>query len=340
MNQYFTWRAALIACGIAVILVVTIILVPIWLYPPLSAAALHGVTDPQTLIQLQQAQSQLVNNARAAVLQTLGGLLILAGAVATWLQVHISREGQITERFTRAVDQIGSEKVDVRIGGIYALERIARNSLADRTSIQYLLGAFVRNHASWAVGAPDGPQHPTAIVDEHLSWLSIRAPDIAAAVGVLGRRPQPSPDARILYLSRTDLRGLQLDGGDLAATQMRHTNLACARMRAVRLDRSDLVDTDLRQADLEDARLSGANLTGAYLQDANLRHTDLGHADLSHADLRGADLTDAVLDDAILAAARADSATIWPAGVDAARRRQLGIIEDGHYGPDHTPPVQ
>ena len=152
-----------------VILLVIIILVPLWLYPPLGAAALHGVPGAQTRIQLQQAQSQLANNARAAVLQTLGGLLILAGAAATWWQVHISREGQITERFTRAVDQVGSKKVDVRIGGIYALERIAKNSPADRTSIQYLLGAFVRNHASWPVGAPDGPQHPTATVDEHLS---------------------------------------------------------------------------------------------------------------------------------------------------------------------------
>jgi hypothetical protein len=278
VNQRITWIGVLTACGLLAFLLVSIIVIPRWLYPPLSAADLRGIAGAQERIQLQQAQSQLANDARASVLQGLAGLLVVVGAVATWRQVYISREGQITERFTRAVDQLGSGNVDVRIGGIYALERIAKNSRADRNAIQYLLGAFVRNHARWPVGAPDGPQHPTATVDRHLTWLSIRAPDIAAAVGALGRRT-PSPDARVLYLSRTDLRGLELEGAELTGIQMRHANLARARLRGVRLNRSDLVDTDLRRADLQYTRLSGADLTGAHLQGADLRHADLSYAD-------------------------------------------------------------
>jgi len=242
VNQRIAWMGVLTARGLLAVLFVSIIVIPRWLYPPLSAADLHGISGAQARIQLQQAQSQFANNARPSILQGLAGLLLIVGAGATWRQVHISREGQITERFTRAVDQLGSDNVDVRIGDIYALERIAKNSPDDRNAIQYLLGAFVRNHARWPVGVPDGPQHPTPIVDWHLPWLSIRAPDIAAAVGALGRRP-PSPDARVLYLSRTDLRGLELQGAVLTGIQMRHTNLARARLREVRLDRSDLVDT-------------------------------------------------------------------------------------------------
>lgn len=246
---------------------------------------------------------------------------MVAGAIATWRQVYISRESQLTERFTRAVDQLGSQNIDVRIGGIYAFERIAKNSAADRSAIQYLLGAFVRNNARWPVGAPDGPQHPTATVDTHLTWMNVRAPDIQAAVGILGRLP-PSKDARMLYLSRTDLHGLQLDSAMLTGAQIRHTNLARAFLRETRLDGCDLKDTDLRQANLEHARLTGANLSLAYLQNADLRH-----ANLSQADLRGANLTGALLDSAILTGARADSATTWPADLDAERRRELGIID-------------
>ena len=44
---------------------------------------------------------------------------------------EIDRQGQITDRYTKAIDQLGSEKLDVRIGGIYALERIARDSARD-----------------------------------------------------------------------------------------------------------------------------------------------------------------------------------------------------------------
>jgi hypothetical protein len=91
-----------------------IILIPRLLYPPFTAADLQGVASAQLRIQLQQAQSQLANGARSDVLQGFAGLVVVAGAAAAWWQVHISREAQITERFTRAVDQLGSANVDDR----------------------------------------------------------------------------------------------------------------------------------------------------------------------------------------------------------------------------------
>src|SRR3954471_10607316 len=42
-------------------------------------------------------------------------------------------QGQITERFTRAIDQLGAtddkgnKRLEIRLGGIYALERISRD---------------------------------------------------------------------------------------------------------------------------------------------------------------------------------------------------------------------
>ena len=109
MNQRITWLGVLTACGLLAVLLVSIIVIPRWLYPPLSPADLRGIASAQARIQLQQAQSQLANDARSSVLQSLAGLLVVVGAMATWRQVHISREGQITERFTRAVDQLGSD---------------------------------------------------------------------------------------------------------------------------------------------------------------------------------------------------------------------------------------
>jgi hypothetical protein len=332
VSQRIIWLGTWAAC-VLVVLLAGIVLVPRLLYPPLSAADLRGVLSAQARVQLQQAQSQLANDTRSTVLQGLGGLLVVVGAVATWWQVSVSREGQITERFTRAVDQLGSQNADVRIGGIYALERIASNSAADRRAIQFLLGAFVRNHAGWPVGAADGPQHPTPAIDEHLPWMQVRAPDIQAAMGALGRRP-PAPAGQVLYLSRVDLRGVQLDGARLTGVQMRYANLARAWLRGTQLDRCDLKATDLRRANLERAALTSANLTGTYLQGANLTA-----ADLSDADLRGANLTDAILDHATLTGARADSTTLWPADVDAGRRRELRIIETSHDGPDQMPAV-
>lgn len=292
-----------------------------------GAADLRGVASAQVRIQLQQTQSQLANNLRSAVLQGLAGLVVVVGGAAAWWQVHISREGQITERFSKTVDQLGSPNGDVRIGGLYALERIARNSAADRNPILFLLGAFIRTHSPWPVGAPGGPQHPTATVDEDLAWMRVRAPDIQAAMGVLGRLPS-SRDEPAISLSRVDLRSIALRDARLNGSRFRYANLARSVLTGVWLERSDLTGADLRRADLDHAHLAGAILGRAMLQEANLHR-----ADLSRADLRGANLSEAALEDAVLTSAQADDTTTWPASLDAERRRKLGVAEVGHDSP-------
>jgi hypothetical protein len=51
------------------------------------------------------------------------------------------------ERFTRAIEQLGSDQLEVRLGAIYALERIARDSERDHWPIMEILTAYVRAHA-------------------------------------------------------------------------------------------------------------------------------------------------------------------------------------------------
>ena len=239
MNLRITWREALLVCCFLAVALVVVIVMPRLLYPPLSAVDLRGVSSAQARIELQQAQSQLANDVRSSMLQLVAGLVIIAGAVATWRQVHVSREGQITERFTRAVDLLGNQNVDVRVGGIYALERIARDSEPDRNAIQFLLAAFIRNHANWATDTPGGPSHPTPSVDDHLPGLRVRAPDIQVAISVLGRRPQ-SRDERFLNLPQVDLRGAALSGARLDRAQLAGSNLAGAELSRASLQGTDL----------------------------------------------------------------------------------------------------
>jgi hypothetical protein len=69
---------------------------------------------------------------------------------ANLAQQRLTEQGQITDRFSRAIDQLGQEgtdKLDLRLGGIYGLERIMRDSSADEPAIVEVLCAFVRDHA-------------------------------------------------------------------------------------------------------------------------------------------------------------------------------------------------
>src|ERR1700722_10115781 len=319
-----------------------LILVPVWLEPPLSKADLSGVPAGESQVTLQQAQAQLQNSIRSTLLQGLGGVLVIGGALGTWRQVRISREGQITDRLTHAMDQLGSDKVDVRIGGIYALERLAKDSAADRLTIVEILAAFIRTHAAWPAGHHSHPgQHPTPEVDETMLWLTDRAPDVRTAVLVLGRYPHEWREYR-LPLRRVDLRRTNFYHGALIKVDLGASNLAGSAAVGVRWEKCRFWNTDLRKTQLREAILDQSEFIGAHLEgtnlpsaslrkadltdesmrgvnlrDANLRDANLTRADLSGADLSGADLTGAILLDAQLADVRADHGTMWPAGFTA-----------------------
>ena len=71
-------------------------------------------------------------------------------------QLQIAEQGQITDRYNAAIINLGSPSVDVRLGGIYALQRIMQDSPPDQSTIVAVLCAFVRDHAN-AVNRRIGP---------------------------------------------------------------------------------------------------------------------------------------------------------------------------------------
>ena len=107
---------------------------------------------------------------------------------------ELTEQGQVTDRYTKAIEQLGSDKPDVRIGGIYALERIARDSARDHPTVMEVLTAFIREHSQedWPLPAPTS----------RMKWIIRRArfreqerstrPDVEAALTVLGRREMQS----------------------------------------------------------------------------------------------------------------------------------------------------
>ncbi|WP_369148993.1 pentapeptide repeat-containing protein [Streptomyces sp. R44] len=260
----------------------------------------------------------------------LPGLAAVIAVIFTWFSVgqateelRISQEGQITARYNAAVTNLGSGSADVRVGGIYALERIMRDSPRDNATGLSVLAAYVRAHARLPAG---GLQRPAPTVAAPPA--EPLAVDLQAAVTVLANRPVSEEDRTILQLRYVRLRGLA-DMGDLdLAREVRAPGLPDARRQGsapsgvrANLTGVDLTGSDLREAQLYKATFSrallpgadlrgaylaetvfvGAVLTGAVLQDANFRGADLsapsfGRRDgLQRADLRRADLSDAKL---------------------------------------------
>ena len=231
-----------------------------------------------------------------ALAQILGGTALLLGLYFTWRTLQVNREGQITDRFTRAIDQLGSEKLEIALGGIYSLERISRESEADHWSIMEVLTAYIRQHAPWPPLPEEdqqGEEVPTPAPDNQQGEeVPTPAPDIQAIITVLRRRTryhghgEPEP----LHLRETNLSRGSLAGANLSHATLWHANLSRAHLRKANLREAILRGAILWQAILWEADLREAMLWEANLSEADLRGADLSGANLSGADLRGADL--------------------------------------------------
>jgi hypothetical protein len=157
-----------------------------WIAVAVLAAAvswwlLVPVTDWLAHHDVGSASGSLLQTARDAArgrLLTLGAGLFAAGVlVYTARTFALSRQGQVTDRYTKAIEQLGSDKTDVRIGGIYALERVARDSKRDHPVVMEMLAAFVRVHSRGQSPLPEpGGADP----------LGLTRPDVQAALTVIG----------------------------------------------------------------------------------------------------------------------------------------------------------
>jgi uncharacterized protein YjbI with pentapeptide repeats len=259
----------------------------------------------------------------------------LAAAGFTWVTIqqasgeqHLTRDGQVTDRYNAAVTNLGDDAEEVRIGGLYALQRIAQDSPRDAPTVVQVISAYVRSHAPLPSKGAKSPGHPSNDVAAALSILT--APlDKNAFLDLHGAN---LAGANLTY---ANLHGADLTGADLTDANLygSGTNLYGARLDGATLNRANLTGADLTHAMLTSAHLTGANLFGVRLIDTKLQGATLNSAtliaaDLTRADLRGTDLTHTRLRNANLHGADLTGATLTGAYMDDANL--TGVIG---YGP-------
>ena len=219
--------------------------------------------------------------------------------------------------------------LEVRIGAIYALERIAQDSDRDHVQIMEILCAYIRQNApdslaepfpeGWAEamqGDADGSPADMPKGSEIRNWAgAFRKPreDIQVALRVLGRRSS----------RQIALEGHKNAGGDWQGYRLdlRNTCLQGADMTQMRFDNTLFDKAQMQGAYLRWAQMQGANLGGAQMQGADLRLAQLDDAtSLSLATLRGVwlrevDLTEVTLSENQVKSIFGDGSVILPGGV-------------------------
>jgi len=283
MQNFFGIRTKLLS-----ILLVSFAVLIVWLvirnlsqYPVRKATELrrelymaHDL-QPEKRVELEMALLQYETDNQikiwTAVVQALGGAALLVGlfytarnAQATQDKLDIDRQGQLTNRFIQATGQLGAEleggkpNVEVRLGGVYALNRISNDWPKDYWPIADVLTAYVRHNAEWSPSS----------VRAHEFKLST---EIQAILTVLGHSNPPGGgfnERQKLDLRNTNLRGAEFWDAHLEWTDFYGAHLEDAKFWGA----------FLRHAKLDNACLAGANLRAAKLQCASLDGADFDRA--------------------------------------------------------------
>jgi uncharacterized protein YjbI with pentapeptide repeats len=271
----------------------------------------------------------------------LAGILIapMAALAGAWVSartielntartIELNKEGQISDRFTKAIDQLGNERLEIRLGGIYALERIAQDFERDHWPIMEVLTAFMRAHPS-DVDFDHATVKRMESSDQPLR-NPVRGADVQAVMRVIGRRELIDGERDRLDLKGADLRFLDMRDSHLERANLWQAHLERGTLIGAHLEGADLMGAHLEGALLLGAHLGGAALNGAHLEGAVLRNAHLEGAffvngahlegtDLREAHLEGAFLDGAHLEGADLEGSVADSQTRWPEGFDPAK---------------------
>ncbi len=221
----------------------------------------------------------------------LGGVLALVFALwRGWVaeqqkataqrQADIALQSSLNERYERGAEMLGNNVLSVRLGGIYALRRLAEEQPEQyHIQIMELLCAFVCNPTK-----DSSVERPLGLHHEFDNYMRTLRADVQEAMLAIGSRSS-------LGISLESSRGIRLYLRDahLVYLQVQDANLSCAWLTNANLTDAEIPRANLSSARLRQATLYGAKLRGANLSNAKLWDADLGRAILQNANLSGTD---------------------------------------------------
>ena len=242
-------------------------------------------------------------------------LLIFVGTVGsiywTYRNIKASLEKQVTDRFTAAINQLKSDEPAVQLGGIYALETIAKESEQYHWTIIEILVSLIKYESS---------KFEEKILknrkENRLLILINKALEekihhkitivIQAALNVIGRRDTSREDwDQILDLSycylcqanlkRAKLKNANLNFSKLNGAELQEADLSGAKLEGAKLKGANFKYANLDKAIFQDAILQEADLTGCSTIATNFTRADLSNANLTNTNLKLANLTEAIL---------------------------------------------
>ena len=254
--------------------------------------------------------------------------LVLAGVialpVAIWRSIVADRQSKtaqqslLNERYQKGAEMLGNEVLSVRLGGIYALQR-----LAEERPEQYHV-QIVRLFCAFARFPTKDSRLESGHVEIELGTTLEPRQDLEAIIQAIGSRSKSGIEIEREVDFRLDLRGAVLPGVQLLDLDLSNSFLHNAKLTGANIANTNLAgailnDADLRRATLYDVKLRGtrffdANLSGARFETMEMSLVNFHNAYLAGASFVSLNLSGAIFQGAIMPNAVLDGAIMPGAG--------------------------
>jgi Protein of unknown function (DUF2934)/Pentapeptide repeats (8 copies) len=181
---------------------------------------------------------------------------------------------RINETYSRAVSQLASDKLEERLGGIYTLENISKESSDDYWTVMENLTAFVRERTQRT--AADSSRRRTQRIEgrAHGLWEKAGRPEGRSdefwREAVEQEPPEADVAAVLTVIKRRSELYQAIETRDNKVLDFREAFLLSAYLREWHLERADFRFAPLERADFRFAYLEDANLFEAHLEHAYL----------------------------------------------------------------------
>jgi uncharacterized protein YjbI with pentapeptide repeats len=313
------------------IIVFAALLVAIIYLPKWQAGTLEGGDDKLTAqrnFEVEKERFRMEDDARKTLAQIIGGVLVLLGLVVTYNTYRVGvqkqdldRDSQVTDRFSKAITHLGDDKIAIRIGGLFELERIAKDSPRDASTTKQVIYAYLHDKFSNVQNlSPDSiSPRPTApettnetnVPQQKSNGLAIAKFNTPIEVQtILNIIQNLLGESERLDLRHLDLSGKSLANGKYALANFQNTNISNSNLFA-----SDFTSADFRSASLRGASTDisehvelGKSIVGLVVPEklrtifsnATFFEADLSEADLSLGKFVGTKLRSCKLNKTIL----------------------------------------
>jgi uncharacterized protein YjbI with pentapeptide repeats len=232
------------------------------------------------ILVIEKDKSIIQNGVYTTLVQALGGIILSITAYIGYRNFKVAEDKQVTERFSKSIEHLGNEKIDIRLGGIYALEQISIDSSKYHWTIMEILSAFVREKSK----------------ETSSKKLEKMKEDMQAALTVMNRRfTEQDPQGKKINLMQVNLKLVEFQAANISGVNLSRSDFTSANFSCSDFSNSDLMNSDFSYADFSGVNFSGSDLRNVKFFQTNLSGANFSNSDLSDSYLCESNLTNAKL---------------------------------------------